>query len=257
MKLVILAGGMGQRLSRRTNDLPKPMLEIADKPIIWHIMKYYSGFGIKDFVICLGYRGDIIRNFFINYRIQNSDITIDLKTETVRYHNFLDEKDWTVTLSDTGINALKGARLKKVEKYLEDDVNLLTYADGLGDIDINALVAHHKKMGKPVTITAVHPPEPFGCISVKDGIVTSFREKSTDSDRLINGGFMAFDKKLLEHLSEEDSCDLEQGLLEKLAMSGETASYIHNGNWICMDNEADLILLNRLYCEGKAFWKNW
>jgi glucose-1-phosphate cytidylyltransferase len=257
MKLVILAGGMGQRLSRRTNDMPKPMIPIGDKPIIWHIMKYYSHYGINEFVICLGYKAECIRNYFVNYKVLNSDVTVDYGLNKLDFHGEFGESQWKVTLADTGFNSLKGARIKKIEKYLDDDINLLTYSDGLGDIDIGKLLEFHKRKNKTVTITAVTPPGRFGEINEENGIVKSFAEKGKTSDRYINGGFMVFNRGLLDYLSEDENCDLEKGTLELLSEKGEVAAYLHNGNWVCMDNEADAIDLNDMYHNGKAFWKKW
>ncbi len=257
MKLVILAGGMGQRLSRRTVDVPKPMIQIGSQPIIWHIMKYYAHFGINEFIICLGYKGDVIRNYFANYKLLNSDCTIDYSKNELKFHHNFSEQNWKVTLVDTGTNSLKGSRIKQIEKYLDDDINLLTYSDGLSDININELINYHKKMNKIVTISSVNPPSRFGEITEKNGLVQSFNEKSTSMDRLINGGFMVFDKKLLNYLTTDEQCDFERDILKTLATNNQIASYKHLGNWMCMDNEADAIELNNLYQSGKAFWKKW
>ncbi|MFO7637312.1 MAG: sugar phosphate nucleotidyltransferase, partial [Clostridia bacterium] len=214
-------------------------------------------FGIREFVICLGYKGEMIKNYFVGYNLLHSDCTVDFSRDQLSFHSPLEEKDWKVTLADTGQNALKGARIKKIEPYLDDEVNLLTYSDGLCDVSITDLVAFHKKSKKTVTLTAVSPPGMFGEIIQKNGVVTGFREKPSRARHLINGGFMVFNKSLFPHLSREDSCDFERGVLEELARQGEVAAYEHRGNWRCMDNEADLMELNGMYRDGGAFWKNW
>ncbi|MCU9811813.1 MULTISPECIES: glucose-1-phosphate cytidylyltransferase [Paraclostridium] len=257
MKLVILAGGYGSRLGEVTNIIPKPMVEIGGKPILWHIMKIYSHYGIKDFVICLGYKANVIKDYFLNYDNRNNDFTIEIGSGNVEFHSNHDEYDWKVTLVDTGVDSLKGARLKKVEKYLDDDVNLLTYGDGLANININELINFHNKLNKTITISGVHPPARFGELISKGDILSSFEEKSQTSQGMINGGYMVFNKKLLNYLTEDDSCDLEYGVFEQLAQMGEISVYKHDGLWACMDNERDMYNLNRLWKEGNAFWKIW
>jgi glucose-1-phosphate cytidylyltransferase len=257
MKLVILAGGYGSRLGEVTNIIPKPMVEIGGKPILWHIMKIYSHYGIKDFVICLGYKANVIKDYFLNYDNRNNDFTIEIGSGNVEFHSNHDEYDWKVTLVDTGVDSLKGARLKKIEKYLDDDVNLLTYGDGLANININELINFHNKLNKTITISGVHPPARFGELISKGDILSSFEEKSQTSQGMINGGYMVFNKKLLNYLTEDDSCDLEYGVFEQLAQMGEISVYKHDGLWACMDNERDMYNLNRLWKEGNAFWKIW
>lgn len=257
LKLVILAGGYGTRLGKRTSCIPKPMVTIGQKPIIWHIMKIYSAYGIKDFIICLGYKGHVIKDYFLHYNSKNNDFTVSLNDLSIEYHNEHDEKDWNVTLVDTGLNTLKGGRLKRVEKYLENDTNLLTYGDGVADININQLIKFHKKIDKIVTITGVYPPARFGELIANGDILTSFKEKSQASQGLINGGFMVFNKKLLDYLTDDEDCDLEAGILEKLAQKGEIAVYKHKGAWACMDHERDVKYLNDLWKDNKGFWKAW
>lgn len=257
MKLVILAGGFGTRLGERSAVIPKPMVQIGDKPILWHIMKIYSHYGIKDFVICLGYKGDVIKDYFLHYRSRNSDFTVDLSDDSVHYHNGHDESDWKVTLVDTGQNTLKGGRIKRIEKYLESDLNLLTYGDGVSDVPINKLIEFHKRTGKLVTITGVHPPARFGELIADGDVLTSFQEKPQTSQGMINGGFMVFHKALLDVLTPDENCDLEIGPLEDLAQQGKVAVYRHDGLWACMDHERDVKYLNKLWESGKAFWKVW
>lgn len=257
MKLVILAGGYGSRLGEITSKVPKPMVEVGGKPILWHIMKIYSYYGIKEFIICLGYKAHVIKDYFLHYKEINSDFTIDFRDDSVDIHNNHDEREWKVTLVDTGLDSLKGARLKKVEKYLKEDVNLLTYGDGLANIDINDLIDFHIRMNKIVTISGVHPPARFGELKADGDVLTSFEEKTQTSQGLINGGFMVFNKKLLEYLTEDEECDLEFGVFERLAAEGNISVYKHEGLWACMDSERDMGNLNRLWKNKEAFWKVW
>lgn len=256
MKAVILAGGFGTRLGNRTNRIPKPMVKVGNRPILWHIMKIYSSQGVNEFVIALGYKGDVIKDYFLHYDARNRDFTIDLSNSKTNYHNDHTE-NWKVTLVDTGINTLKGGRVKRVESYLDNGINLLTYGDGVADIDLDELIEFHKDHDKLVTVTGVHPPARFGELKEKNGEVLSFEEKTQTSQGLINGGFMVFEDEFLQHLSPDENCDLEKGSLEELAKSGEVAVYKHEGKWECMDHERDVKHLNDLWREGEAFWKVW
>lgn len=257
MKLIILAGGYGSRLGEIANITPKPMVEIGGKPIIWHIMKTYSHYGINEFIICLGYKSRMIKDYFLNYKTITNDFTIDFSNKEIKFYNNHDESKWKITLVETGIDTLKGGRLKKVEQYLDDDINLLTYGDGLANIDINLLLEFHKKNNKIVTISGVHPPARFGELKSDGDILTSFEEKAQTSQGLINGGYMVFTKELLNYLTKDDNCDLEYGILESLAKQGKIAVYKHQGQWACMDNERDVYNLNKLWKEEKAFWRVW
>ncbi len=257
MKLVILAGGYGSRLGHLTSSIPKPMVQIGGKPVLWHIMKWYSSFGINDFVICLGYKGHVIKDYFMHYDSFSRDFTVNLGTGDVEFHNDHNEENWNVTLVDTGLNTLKGGRLKRIEKYLDDDINLLTYGDGLANINISKLIDFHRTNDKIVTISGVHPPARFGELVAEGNILTSFEEKSQTSQGLINGGYMVFNKKLLSYLTESETCDLEAGVLETMASEENIAVYKHNGQWACMDNERDLNYLEKIWKEKKAFWKEW
>jgi len=257
MKSIILAGGFGTRLGNRTNLIPKPMVTIGGKPILWHIMKIYSHYGIHDFVICLGYLGDVIKEYFLHYEAYNNDFSISLADSDLTYHNKHDEDTWNVTLVDTGLNTLKGGRVKRIEQYLDDDIHLLTYGDGVADININELIDFHKAHGKTVTISGVHPPSRFGEIIEEDNTVKSFTEKPQTSQGLINGGFMVFNRELLDHLAPDEDCDLEIGALEGLAEKGDVMVFKHEGNWECMDTERDVNHLNNLYNTNNAFWKVW
>lgn len=258
MKVVILAGGFGTRLGHITDVMPKPMVRIGDKPIIWHIMKIYSSYGFKDFILCLGYKQEDIKAYFHNYNIHANDFTVHLGTKKTKIHTKHDESDWNITLVDTGLNTLKGARIKRIEKYLDDGLNLLTYGDGVADINIKDLLKFHKSHNKILTITGVRPPSRFGEIIEKDSKVISFKEKPQTTKGLINGGFCVFDKKgLCKHLREDEDCDLEYEIFEKLASLGQVMVYKNVNNWECVDNERDLNHLNKLWSDKKAFWKIW
>ncbi len=257
MKLVILAGGYGSRLKEITSILPKPMVEIGEKPILWHIMKIYSQYGINEFIICLGYKGNIIKDYFLNYDSINQDFTIDLCSKDIKFHSKHNENNWKVTLVDTGLDTLKGARLKKIEEYLEDDVNLLTYGDGLADIDINELIKQHTNSNKIITISGVRPLSRFGELKIEGDNLVSFEEKAQVSTGLINVGYMVFNKELLNYLINDENCDLEYGVFEKISKEGKMGVYKHKGQWACIDTERDLQNLNKMWKEGKAFWKKW
>ena len=257
MKAVILAGGFGTRLGNRTDLIPKPMVEIGQKPILWHIMKTYASYGISDFVICLGYKGDVIKDYFLHYEAKNNDFTIDLSNSDIEFHNGHNETDWNVTLVDTGLNTLKGGRIKRIEQHLDDGINLLTYGDGVANININNLIEFHKEHEKMVTITGVNPPARFGELLEEDNVVQSFEEKPQTSQGLINGGYMVFEREMLEYLSTDEDCDFEIGPLEKLSKENNVMVYKHKGKWECMDHERDVKHLNKLWKEDKAFWKVW
>lgn len=257
MKVIILAGGYGTRLGSMTGEIPKPMVKIGDKPVLWHIMKIYSHYNFKDFVVCLGYKQDVIKHYFYNYNAHANDFEIHLGTKKVKHLKKHDEEDWKVSLVDTGLNNLKGSRLKQIEKYLDDDLNMLTYGDGVADINIKDLIKFHKSHGKILTITGVRPPSRFGEIVEKDSKLTSFKEKPQSSSGLISGGFFVFDKRLFKYLRTDPDCDLEYEVFEKLAAAGQIMVYKHLGTWECIDTERDYNYLNKLWNEGKHFWKAW
>ncbi|TSC68611.1 MAG: glucose-1-phosphate cytidylyltransferase [Parcubacteria group bacterium Gr01-1014_56] len=258
MKVIILAGGYGSRLGSITKEIPKPMVAIGERPIIWHIMKIYSHFKHTDFIISLGYKKEVIKEYFHNYHIHANDFTVHLGSKDIGLLNAHDEADWKVTLIDTGLNTLKGARIKRLEKHLPDDELIMaTYGDGVANIDIDKLIAFHKKHGKTLTITGVRPPSRFGEIIEKNSKLTRFREKPQISTGLINGGFFVFDKRLLKHLTTDEGCDLEHGVFEKLAKSRQIMVYKHTGQWQCVDTERDLKHLNKIWDDGNAFWKMW
>jgi len=257
MKVIILAGGWGTRLEGENERIPKPMVPIGDRPVLWHIMKIYSQYGYNDFIICLGVKADVIKNYFYNYDAVYSDFTVNFSTGDIEYKNHHNEKNWKVTVVDTGLNTLKGGRIKRVEKYLDSDINMVTYGDGVSDVNIGKLVEFHKSHGKTVTITGVRPPARFGELIEIEGKVKLFQEKPQTSHGLINGGFMVFNRNMLDYLTEREDCDFEIGPLEKIASKSEVMVYKHDGNWECMDHGRDVAHLNKLWNEKKAFWKIW
>ena len=257
MKVIILAGGLGTRLGYRTELIPKPIVKIGDNPILWHIMKIYSYYGFKDFIICLGVKADVIKDYFYHFDAKNSDFTIDLSNRNIDFHNSNRNENWKVTLAYTGLNTLKGGRIKRIEKYLDSETNMLTYGDGVADLNIKDVVKFHTSHGRMVTVTGVHAPSRFGELIEKEGNVKSFIEKPQMSIGLINGGFMVFNHELLDYLTPDENCDFEVGLLEELAKKGEVMVYKHEGNWKCMDTERDVIYLNKLWNTNQSFWKVW
>lgn len=256
MKVIILAGGYGSRLGTITNTLPKPMVRIGERPILWHIMRTYAHYGFKDFIISCGYRADVIKDYFLNFDTYNYDFTVELDNMRTTLHAHPAEQGWRVTVADTGLNTLKGARIKRVERYL-DDITMLTYGDGVADIDLNALLRFHKRHGRMLTVTGVHPPSRFGELVVANGLATNFEEKAQTSSGLINGGYMVFNRAFLNLLSADENCDLETGIMRELTRRGEVMVYQHPGNWACVDHERDMVYLNRLWKEDKAFWEVW
>jgi glucose-1-phosphate cytidylyltransferase len=256
--VVILAGGFGTRLREQTEFIPKPMVPIGTRPILWHIMKIYSYYGYKRFIICLGYKGEIIKEYFLHCRIRNSDFTINLSShKEPRIHNLPDEDNWEVTLSDTGLKAMTGARIKKIEKYMDTDYFLLTYGDGVANIDIRKLVEFHVSHGKLATITGVNPPPRFGELIAQGDRVVEFSEKPQAGSGMINGGFFVFSRQVFRYLSEADQCTLEKEPLERLAKDGELIVYKHTGFWQCMDTLRDMSLLNEYWESRDAPWKVW
>jgi glucose-1-phosphate cytidylyltransferase len=258
MKVAILCGGLGTRLREETEFRPKPMVEIGGKPILWHIMKMFTHFGYKDFILCLGYKGDLIKEYFYHYEIMNTDVTLELGNPSkTLFHHTHEETGWRVTLADTGNKAMKGARLKRVEKYMDGDTFMVTYGDGLADVDLRALLAFHQSHGKIGTVTGVNPASRFGELKTDGNMVTRFFEKPEINTEFVNGGFFVFNRPFFDYLSADDGCDLEIGALEKLASEGQLMVYRHHGNWACMDTLRDTEYLNRLWYEGKPFWKLW
>ena len=259
MKVVILCGGKGTRLREETEFRPKPMIPIGDRPILWHIMKIYAAHGFKDFVLCLGYKGDMIKEYFRNYLWNTCDATLTLgRQANVRFHGHHDEEDWTITLADTGQESMTAWRIKSVARYLEADTRfLLTYGDGVGDVPIKAVVAAHEASGKTCTLTAVHPPGRFGELSLHGADVDGFNEKPQTEGGYINGGFMVCERRLIDELPDDPGVMLEQGPLQKLALSGRLGAFRHNGFWQPMDTFQEFKLLNLLWDSGKAPWKVW
>jgi len=255
MKVVILAGGFGTRISEETGEKPKPMIEIGGKPILWHIMKHYSSFGHNDFIICLGYKGYIIKEYFYNYFIHNSDITFDFKSGETKIHDNRSE-NWRVTLIETGENSMTGGRIKRVKPYLEgEDTFLLTYGDGLSDVNINKTIENHNKKGKICSITAVYPPGRFGAVKIdKKGLVSDFIEKPAGDGGMINGGYFVANKEIFNYI-EGDQTVLENEPLIDLASDAELAAYEHTGFWQPMDTMRDKNLLDSLWNSGEAPWK--
>ncbi|OHB63640.1 MAG: glucose-1-phosphate cytidylyltransferase [Planctomycetes bacterium RBG_13_62_9] len=257
MKVVILAGGFGTRLGAEGQLMPKPLVPIGGRPILWHIMKTYAHFGFTDFILCLGYKGEMVKRYFYEYEVINNDFSIELGSGKVTTHSNHSEDGWRVALVDTGLRTLKGARIKRVQDYIDGDRFMLTYGDGVADINLPDLLSFHEAQGKIGTVTAVRPPSRFGELVVQTNRVRLFTEKPQASAGLINGGFAVFDTQFLKYLSRDESCDLERGALEKLAAEGEPAAYEHPGQWACMDTLRDVEYLNTLWDEGRAFWKFW
>lgn len=255
MKTVIFCGGMGTRLREETEYKPKPMVRIGNRPILWHIMKIYAHYGHMDFVLPLGYKGDMIKDYFLNYKTR-TDFTLDLKNRKIQYHELDKIEEWKISFLDTGVKALTTQRLKLCEKYLiDEDSFMLTYGDGLANVNINELLKFHKKMGKLATITGLHPFSKYGVMDITDGVVSRFREKPILRD-VINGGFMVLDKKVFDFIKGDEVGMLEDVTLHKLAEMKELALFKHSGFWHCMDTYKDWMDLNKMWNE-KPEWKIW
>ena len=244
MKVVILAGGFGTRLSEETQSIPKPMVEIGGKPILWHIMKIYSYYGFNDFIICLGYKGHIIKEYFKNYFLHNSDVTFNMEDNSMNIHSNRSEP-WKVTLIETGLKTMTGGRIKRIEQYIQEDSFFVTYSDGVGDVDINELLNYHKQKGTIGTLTGVALRSQFGVLDIEDGLVKAFKEKPIIEDLTINTGFFVFNKEIFNYLKGDD-CILEQEPLEKLTSEDELAVYKHKGFWACMDTQKDVDYLSEI-----------
>lgn len=255
MKAVILAGGLGTRIAEETSSRPKPMVEIGGKPILWHIMKMYSAHGVHDFVICCGYKGYMIKEYFANYFLHMSDVTFDMSNNSMEIHQKKAEP-WKVTLIDTGENTLTGGRLKRVRDYLDNEDFCFTYGDGVGSVDITKLIEFHKKHGKSATVTAVQPPGRFGALEMKGSTVTSFVEKPHGDGMYINGGFFVLNPSVID-LIEGDSTIWERQPLETLATNGQLEAFKHDGFWQPMDTLRDKQNLEEMWQSGKAPWKVW
>jgi glucose-1-phosphate cytidylyltransferase len=258
MQVVILCGGQGTRLRDVAEQLPKPMVPVGGRPILWHIMKGFAAFGVRRFVLCLGYQSQAVKRYFLDYHLAASDFTLDLADPgAVEFHGTAAPEDWCVTLAETGEQTQTGCRLKRVAKYLDGDDFLLTYGDGVGDIDVGKLLAYHRGHGRLGTVTAVRPPGRFGEIELDAGRVTEFNEKPTVSRGRINGGFFAFRREFLDRLTDDPSLVLEQGPLIRLARAGELMAFEHDGFWQPMDTPRDHRLLNDLWAAGRAPWAVW
>ena len=256
MKAVILAGGLGTRLSEETVSKPKPMVEIGGKPILWHIMKTYSHYGINDFIICCGYKGYVIKEYFANYFLHQSDVTFNMGENKMTVHKKRVEP-WTVTLVDTGDHSMTGGRLKRVASYLKSEESFcFTYGDGVANVDINALINFHKSHGKQATLTSTYPPGRFGALNITDNKINNFEEKPRGDGALINGGFFVLSPKVLERISGDD-CTWEREPLRSLALDGELMSFKHEGFWQPMDTLRDKVYLQELWDKNQALWKVW
>ena len=257
MKVVLLAGGFGTRLSEETQNIPKPMVEIGGKPILWHIMKIYSTYGYNDFIILLGYKGYVIKEYFSNYFLHQCDVKIDIQNNSTEIINN-EAEPWKVTLVDTGLHTMTGGRIKRIEKLIGDERFMLTYGDGVGNVDIEQLVQSHMKHGKSITMTAVQPEGRFGSLKfIGDEQIASFQEKPKGDGSWINGGYFVCEPKVFEYLTDGDATIFERDPLENMAKDGELYSYKHYGFWKPMDTLRDNKVLNEMWEQGKADWKIW
>lgn len=254
-KVVILAGGFGTRLAEETDRIPKPMVEIGGRPILWHIMKHYAHYGFKEFFIALGYKGEVIKRYFLDYYTLNGSMTINLANGDVQVHN-KECEDWIVHLMDTGLHTLTGGRVKRLEPWLKDGTFMVTYGDGVSDIDLHDLLRFHRSHGRLATVTAVRPPARFGGLIFDGDLVAEFTEKPQIGEGWINGGFLVFEPGVFDYL-EGDNTSLEADVLERLAADGQLAAYRHDGFWQCMDHLRDVRLLRSLWESGKPPWKVW
>lgn len=258
MKVVLLCGGLGTRLKEETEYKPKPMVEIGGRPILWHIMKTYAQFGFNRFVLCLGFKGDVIRDYFYNYELRNSDFTLTLGEGNIRVHNKHSEAGWEITFAETGASNMTGSRIKQIEKFIDTDHFLLTYGDGVSNIDIQKLVDFHLQQGTTGTVTGVLPPSRFGELLVNENKVEAFNEKpQIHSGGFINGGYFVFSKKFFQELSAQPDCIMERTPLENLVAQKQLSIFRHSGFWQCMDTYRDMEYLNNLWKENKAEWKSW
>jgi glucose-1-phosphate cytidylyltransferase len=255
MKAVILAGGLGTRLSEETDYIPKPMVKIGGRPILWHIMKIYGHYGVNDFIICLGYKGYLIKEYFTNYLRHMSDLTIDLSTGEMKIHQS-ESEPWKVTLIDTGLKAETGGRVRRIRPYLEEETFSMTYGDGLSDVDLDKLFAFHKSHGRLATVTAVMPPGRFGIFNLKDSKILSFAEKADTLGSRVNGGFFALEPAVIDYI-QEDATIFERGPMERIASDGQLMAFMHDGFWMPMDTLRDKRDLEILWQSGHAPWAKW
>lgn len=257
MKIVILCGGLGTRLREETEYKPKPMVEIGERPILWHIMKIYSAYGFNEFVLCLGYKGEMIKDYFYHYKIRNNDFSINLRSGDIAIHDSREENDWNVILANTGLYSMTGARIKRIEKYIQDDVFMVTYGDGVTDMNISNLLKYHQKHGKIGTVTGVYPPSRYGELRIEGDRVVSFDEKPDTGVAPISGGYFVFNREFFDYLKSDDSCVLEKEPLANLVRDGQLKVYNHRGFWQCMDTYRDYMFLNDLWKSNRAQWKVW
>ena len=256
-KVVILCGGQGTRLREETEYKPKPMVKIGEKPILWHIMKLYSHFNLYDFILCLGYKGEAIKEYFNNYEILANDFSVSIGSKQKRiFLTDCAETNWSVTLADTGLRAMTGTRIKRIEKYIDGSYFLATYGDAVADININELIKFHKKTGKIATLTGIRPPSKYGTLEIEGDSIINFNEKPRVSD-YVNGGFFVFEREIFDLLSFSDDCVLENSPLEILAKENQLAIYKHEGFWQCMDTYRDFELLNSMHNSGDKPWMIW
>jgi len=257
MKVVLLAGGLGTRISEESHLKPKPMIEIGNQPILWHIMKYYSTFDINEFVILAGYKQNKIKEYFANYFVYNSDVTFDMKNNKMEVHQ-RNAEDWKVTVLDTGLNTMTGGRILRAKDYLKDEPFMLTYGDGVSDVNIDSLLKFHESHGKIATITTVSLAQQKGVLQKDEtGLITSFREKSDDDSAIINGGFMVLNPDIFDYITKGDDTVFEQSPMLNLAKDGELMGFEHDGFWQCMDTQREKEKLETLWYLGKAPWKRW
>ena len=254
MKVIILAGGFGTRLSEYTESIPKPMVPVGGKPILWHIMKTYAHFGHKDFYLALGYKAEIIKEYFLTFSVINSDFTVELSNGTVEPHQ-TDDTDWRVTLVHTGLESMTGGRVKRMQKFIGNEPFMLTYGDGVSDIDIDALLKFHKSHGKMVTVTAVHPSARFGELEMTKQLVNSFQEKPQTGQGWVNGGYFIIEPEFFDLIDGGDQTILEREPLEQVAKNGELMAFLHDGFWQCMDTKRDRDLLEELWKSNSAPWR--
>lgn len=257
-KIVILCGGRGVRFHEATELRPKPLIEIGGRPILWHIMKIYGHYGYQDFILCLGYKGEMIKRYFLDYELMNCDFTVQLdKREKITIHNLCQEQEWKVTLAETGLNAMTGARIKRVEKYVDSNLFLLTYGDAVTNLNISHLVDFHRLHKRIGTITAVRSLSRFGDLKLgQDNLVEEFREKTPIPGSYINGGFFVFDQRLFDYVDDDDNCSFERQPLERLAKDGQLVAYVHDGYWQCMDTYRDWEILDQDWRKNPP-WKVW
>ncbi len=255
MKVVILAGGYGTRIRDVADDIPKPMIPIGPFPIIWHIMKHYASYGHNEFIICLGYKGQVIKDFFLNYEAYTRDLTISFGSGDISFHNNNNESDWKVTLSDTGLRSMTGSRISRIKQFIGNEDFMLTYGDGVSDVDINKLVAYHKKHKKTLTVTGVRPPGRFGeMMTDENGKVLAFNEKPQASAGRISGGFFVASSKIFDYINDNEDLVFEQDPIHNLVKDNELMMFEHDGFWQPMDTSREYVLLNSLYEKGNAPW---